>query len=60
MVKDKTSVLQALKVLRKNSSEREGTSYHKVGMQVASRLTPEIVNLFKIGDQEIQVLPRPI
>jgi len=47
--------MTALKILRKNSSEREGTMYHTQGMQVASRLTPEIIHLFKIGDQDIQV-----
>jgi hypothetical protein len=50
-------VLSALKVLRKNSSEREGTVLHAEGMQVASRLTPEILNLLKIGDIDIQVPP---
>lgn len=55
LIKDKTRVLTALKILRKNSSEREGTMYHQQGMQVASRLAPEIVHLFKIGDVEIQV-----
>ena len=29
--------------------------YHTQGMQMASRLTPEIIHLFKIGDEEIQV-----
>jgi hypothetical protein len=56
LIKDKTSVLTALKILRKNSSEREGTLYHTQGMQVASRLAPEIIHLFKIGDQDIQVM----
>jgi len=55
MTKDKTNVLTALKILRKNSSEREGSVFHMQGMQVASRLTPEIFNLLKIGDPEIQV-----
>lgn len=55
LIKDKTSVLTALKVLRKNSSEREGTLFHEQGMQVAARLAPEVINLFKIGDQDIQV-----
>lgn len=56
LIKDKTSVLTALKILRKNSSEREGTLYHTQGMQVAARLAPEIINLFKIGDRDIQVV----
>jgi len=59
LIKDKTSVMTALKILRKNSSEREGTMYHTQGMQVASRLTPEIIHLFKIGDQDIQVIQTP-
>jgi hypothetical protein len=55
LVKDKQSVLSALKILRKNSSEREGTVLHAEGMQIAARLTPEVLNLLKIGDVEIQV-----
>jgi hypothetical protein len=55
MTKDKTQVLTALRILRKNSSEREGTIYHSQGMSAAARLTNEVVYLFKIGDQDIQV-----
>jgi len=55
LTKDKTQVLTALKILRKNSSEREGTMYHQQGMAAASRLANEVVYLFKIGDQDIQV-----
>lgn len=56
LIKDKTCVLIALRTLRKNSSEREGTVFHTQGMQIASRLAPEIINLLRIGDREIQVL----
>jgi hypothetical protein len=56
LIKDKTSVLAALKILRQNSSEREGTLFHTQGMQVASRLAPEVTNLLKIGDRDIQAL----
>jgi hypothetical protein len=52
-------VLTALKILRKNSSEREGTIFHTQGMQVASRLAPEIINLLRIGDRDIQA-PLPL
>jgi hypothetical protein len=57
MIKDKSSVLGALRSLRRNSSEREGTIFHAQGMAVATRLTPEVFNILKIGDQEIQVMP---
>jgi hypothetical protein len=56
LIKDKTCVLTALRILRKNSSEREGTIFHTQGMQTASRLAPEIINLLRIGDRDIQVL----
>ena len=56
LIKDKTCVQIALRILLKNSSEREGTDIHAQGLKVASRLAPEIINLLRIGDRDIQVL----
>jgi hypothetical protein len=45
----------ALRQLRKNSSEQDGTLFHAHGMEVAAKLTPEVVGLLRVEDQDIQV-----